>query len=331
MPEDLTTSTPAVTEAPAPVDAAPASGTRAPNPFLEAIAGTEFAPKAIEDAPAAPPEPAKEPEAPKVPDAPKAPPETPASQRFAAAARLERELRQKERAVKEAEAKLQAREAELSPWSSARERAAKDPVAALEALGLTYEQLTEAILSGAPVKVDPREETLRAAKDAATAEVRRLQAEHDKASQAEQLRQYETLAQTMREKTLPAIAAAEGEKYELAHAAGAASSAWEVIEGTFTAEKGRLLSEREALEQVETQIQAGLSDLLTKSKKAREIASKILAGSSAQTQATPGRQSQQVTAPTLTNRAAAEVSAIRRERPETDEERIARAAALLKW
>lgn len=304
------------------------STTQAPNPFLSAIQGLVPQAQAQETpAAAAPPEPAKAAE----PEKPAAPPEPPAAQRFAAAAKLERELRQKERALKEAQEKLTAREAELSPWQKARETAAKNPAAALEALGITYEQLTDAILAGGVDKpVDVRELAAQAAREAAAAERKSWEEKLAQERAQEQTRQYEAFVQSQRAR-LAAMAQSEGDKYELSHVTGAAHGAWQLVEEAFAEDSTRVLEPGEALGRVEQRIESEFVDLLKRSPKLRQLVQRELASLSPTPAPQQGAKPPHPAAPTLTNRGAAEVAAVQREAPMTDYERIQAAARLLKF
>ncbi len=68
-------------------------------------------------------------------------PPAPGADRFAA-------LAKKERALQRQMAELKAQQSKVSEYEAARKAAAQNPVKALEALGLTYEQLTQFLLNG---------------------------------------------------------------------------------------------------------------------------------------------------------------------------------------
>lgn len=68
-------------------------------------------------------------------------PKPPGADRFAVLAKQERALRQREQAVKAAAVKQ-------AEWEKARAEATQNPLKALEALGLSYEQITQFMLNG---------------------------------------------------------------------------------------------------------------------------------------------------------------------------------------
>lgn len=110
--------------------------------------------------------------------------------RLASAMRKERELRQRERAIKEAEEKLKR-------WTELEAKAKADPLEALEAFGHSFETATnKAIEKYAPPKERTPEEL---AKEAAAAEFKRLQEEHAKLSAEEQRRNQEKAEKQIRE------------------------------------------------------------------------------------------------------------------------------------
>jgi hypothetical protein len=156
--EDRMSTEPATSAAPATVTTEAAPAAPPPPP-----AATEAAPSA------APPA-----------DAPKdAPPEQPNAARFAAAARKERELRQRERQIKEAEERV-------AKSKSFEESFNADPLKALESLGWSFERLTNHVVDSlGPVKEKTPAEVAR---EAAAEEYERRETEGKKRADEERSR-----------------------------------------------------------------------------------------------------------------------------------------------
>jgi antitoxin component of RelBE/YafQ-DinJ toxin-antitoxin module len=258
------------------------------------------------EAPAeAPKEPPKE--APKEPDQE----EVKAHERFIAAAKREKALREKERALK-------AQEAEVLSLKSAREKVKADPLAALEELGLTYEQITNLILErDAPAKEpSPAELAAKIARE----EIEKYKAERAKVEQEEQSRITERQIASVKQQ-IADIAASGGEKYELVSALGATERVWEHAAEVFE-KTGKVLPLEEAIAAVEAQIEAEITqNVLGLKKVAKLMAPKPVVKSS----------EPRVSAPTLTNRSASESGALQEESYESEDALIEKISKQIVW
>lgn len=273
----------------------------APAPTAPAEAKTSLV-APLKDAPAAPTGDEKKPE------------EEASGKRFAA-------LRAQERKLQEQRRELAAEREALKPWQSAKAATATNPLAALEALGLTYEQLTDAVLASMGQKtaeVTPTTEqvALRVAEERIAA----WKAEQETAKKAEEQARIDRTIEGHRAE-IARVASADGDRYELTNAMGAHDQAWQHIEKTFYA-TGKLPTVGEALDHVEAQLEA----------EARKILGlKRFGATGTTTERAEVRPTAVTGSPTLTNRGAAEVSALQATRPRDDNESIKRASSLLKW
>jgi hypothetical protein len=287
------------------------------NPFLVGLADRQPTPAAADEAPPADPTPPPEKPAASPPADP------PVSSRLAVAARLEREIRQRERALKE-------REAQLASAPDLRAIGKADPMAALKELGWTYEALTDHILEhgAGPAKQTPEEIAARVAREAAADEWTRRQEAHTKAAAEEQRRQYEAFrARQIRE--IAESAAADGE-FELAHLSDASDSVMSYVEDAAQA-GAKIPSRREAMERIEKGLADELESILRKSKKAQAIARAILSEQTARVPTASGTRQAVATTPTLTNRGASEVAVTQRDAPYSERDAIEAAARMLRF
>lgn len=256
--------------------------------------------------------------APETPPAEQAPAEPPkeaappveeirAHERFIAAAKREKALREKERALK-------AQGDEVAKLKSAHERVKADPLAALEELGLTYEQLTNLILDrDAPAKEPTPAEI---AQKMVREELAKYQEESRKAQQEEQTRNYERTVASVKSQVAD-IAAKSGEQYELVHALGATDRVWAHIKETFE-RIGKALPLDQAIADVEAELESDLRQRVFGLKKV----AKLMAPKAA---APVQRQN----APTLTNRTSSESGAFQSDTSESDDALIERIAKTL--
>lgn len=218
------------------------------------------APVAIPEAPAAP---ASEPTSPVVPETPKATPPAPpkgpdASRILAEATRRERAVLAEKKAWKEQRAREEAQWKERIARAEAVEaklaKAQKEPLTALEALGVSYEELSIAQLNdgkpGADLAIRKAEEKIAALEAKIEAE-KKAEAEKAKAQQTEA--EKATLARWHETTTKRVVAA--GEKYELVNALGYASEVGKMIEEHYDA-TGEEVSWEAAAEKLEAHLQA---------------------------------------------------------------------------
>jgi outer membrane murein-binding lipoprotein Lpp len=233
------------------------------------------------------------------PEQPKAK-EDPLSSQYATLARKERALRAQIQQFKADQAKYQAErdaykqpEIDLSKYID-RERLKSDPLAVFADAGLSYDELTQAILSQSNVQTDPRvnaqlarmEAEIKAAREEAKA-LRDAQDNNQKQSYQQALNQIKGEASKL-VYTDPA--------FEMIKATNSISDVVELIEETFKAD-GTLMTVEDACQAVEEHLFEEAMKL-TKVKKLQQR----LGQSTAQPAATTNtKQPQQTTSKTLTN------------------------------
>lgn len=246
---DVTPQRNAPVESP-PVADAPKEAAAAPQPAADAS-----------DAPAA------ESATPK-PAEPAAPPPKVAAT-FAALARQEKATRARAAEVERKAAELAAREAKVKEYEQTREAAKLNPMAYLQAAGLTFDEIAQYQLQGGPTadaKLAALEAKLEAqAKAAEQREAARIEAEKARSSEAER----SAVAALQKDITLHLTAADSRERYELLSALGddAPREVYALISGWYQ-KNGEFLSIERA---------AGmLEDHLTKDLEAKVKASKKL-------------------------------------------------------
>ena len=163
-------------------------------------------------------------------------PEDKLAPKFAALARREKEIVEKEKAAAEREKKFQDYERRIK-------EAEDDPLAALEALGLTYDKLTDHILSGK--KNNPDSKAIKELqKKLEDSEKRALEREQT-AKQQEEQRILANFKNSQREHIKNA-----GETYELVNALGRHEDVFEVAQEYYKTH-GKVLSHDEAAKLVE--------------------------------------------------------------------------------
>jgi hypothetical protein len=154
--------------------------------------------------------------------------------KFAALTKREREILKKEQSISE-------REKQFKEYETKRARAKEDPAAALEALGLTYEEITEHYISGKnPEKVRLRqiERELREAKEA-----------REREQQESQQKQVQKQIDDFKS-NLTAEVKQAGEQFELVNHFGAYDLVYNVMDEWYR-EKGEILPVAKAAEMVE--------------------------------------------------------------------------------
>jgi hypothetical protein len=311
MPEAVTAPAPsAPAAAPAPVaPAAPIVQTRAQ--LREAAVAALKAAPTEQPAPATPapadtpaPAEAKPPEPEKKPE--------PVSPKLAELAKRDRELREERK-------KLDEQRAAVEAFEAAKKKAALDPAAGLQALGLSLEQVIDFAANGGKAPPGVQE---KSAHDELRAEVEALKKAREEEAAKHQKALEEHARNQWRSKALETAKASE--KFEYVSAVGdeAVTLAMNALEQHFQ-ETGEPLPMEEALSRVEAQLGDLVDRLLTTKKSKSKLGFRQPAESAASEsgQRTPPR--------TLTNSTAA-MAPPPSGRPLTREERKAAAAAALR-
>ncbi len=224
--------------------------------------------------------------------------EEPLSSQYAQLARKEKAIRAKALEIKAKEADLAAREAALQPKPepkasepSLKDLAAKDPLRALNELGLSYEQITELLLNQ-----NPQDQAVRTEMDALKAEIKALREESQTTRQQDQEQAYKNAVAQIRNDVSSLVKS--DEMYETIRETGSIDDVVELIEVTFK-EEGRVMPIDEAAQLVEEHL---LEEAL-KLTKLKKIQSRL---TSLKTEAAPAQkpvtqQQQPAQAKTLTN------------------------------
>ena len=233
------------------------------------------------------------------------------SARFAELAKRQRELTQKQLEIK-------AKEERLTPVEQALAKAKENPLAALEVLGISYEDLTHYILQEGK---EPGPEDKLAALEKRIEEKER--AEREAREREAQERVEATLAQF--KETIAQTAKAAPEQYELINASGqyGVDLVFETVSEYFESNK-QVLPLETALQAVE----AYLEGEALKVAQANKIKAKLVPPATAKEKESKAeRQSQAVT---LTNKLVSSAAEAKSKRL-SDEESKRAAAALLRW
>lgn len=177
--------------------------------------------------------------------------EAPSSKRFAALARREARIVRERQAVKSERERLNAERQQLKQLSELPALAKNDPLAALEALGLSPDELTAALLNG----VSTEAQTVTRAELAEMEQ--RLKAERE---QLDLDRQIKAFRQQIDEHIK-----GNPESYELLNLQGKSSLVFEVIEEAYKQHQ-RILDVAEAAQMVEDHLEEEASKLLSAKK-----------------------------------------------------------------
>lgn len=240
------------------------------------------------------------------------PPEKPEdsrmARRFSDLAKRNRELVQKEQ-------ELKAREESLSPLRSAIGEAKKNPLKVLEAAGLTYEEITEFILSdGESVSESPTVESkLQALEEKLSAKERAEEEARQQEANSKVQAQISAFKENIRE-------AASSPEFELVHTMEQHDLVYDVIL-QHHATHGEVLPINEALKLTEAYLEAQAQKLLQANKFRPQVDQKASA---------PSRQEPQPTKFTLSQRTATPTSVPSSQRL-TPEQAKARAASMLRF
>lgn len=184
--------------------------------------------------------------------------------KFSALARKEAQLYREREELKAQKAALEQAHRQVVAFEEARQVARRDPLAALEALGITYDALTEHVLNGG--KPTPNAEVA-----AVREELAQLRAEQEAArARAEELasaRLAEENQAVIEEARQAAVAFTEAnvDRYELTAANNGASLVPQVREQHF-ARTGKLLTIEQAADLVEKHFE-GVADRIAKARK----------------------------------------------------------------
>ena len=289
--------------------AAPTAPPPAPasTPFEKAIAAMEAHEAKAEAAASAPVEPTPAPDTAPVAEPEKAAPTQ--AQRFADMARKQRIQFEKERALKDREARLAAKEAEHKAFEERRQAYRQDPMKALEDSGWTYEDLTKRILNS----TDPSVQQNVALRQLAARQdemARRLEAKEREAEEAtRRAAQLEQQSFADRFKgDIRSTIDANPDKYELTKLYGQTDLVYSVI-ATEYEQTGEVIPIDAAAEKVEKYLESEAAKVLT----AKKFQAKLAPAPSA--------------SPTLTNKTTQ--SPAPSAKSLSEKERIARAIAAL--
>lgn len=266
--------------------------------------------------PQAAPEKPQEPEAPQKATEPEKKDE-PLSVRFAALAKKEKLLLEKERQLKELENKFK-------PYELTRENVKKSPKSALESLGMTYEEFTQALLNeidGKPtITTEDKVEELYKK----LAEKERLEKEREEQARKQQ----EEQAISQFKSNIKEHVKADTDKFEMINLYEAFDEVYDTIEAYFE-ETGEMLDVDRAAQEVENQ----LFEEAQKIKKAKKLGFTDKPQETAVTKAQP--EASPTLGATLTNKLTP--TSVPAESPQpggrllSHEESIARAAAMLRF
>lgn len=268
------------------------------------------------------------------------------SQRFAALARREAKLQKMAEEIKARESSFQERETKMKEIESkynAREEAIasalKNPMKALEMLGLSYEQITNAYLNGGEATPDMAAEALRREfeqykkeqsdkiesdrKAREEAEAKSLEEEKQKLSEQEKA------AITNFKSQIQDFVNANGETYEFITAAQAQNDGtmlvdeiYDLIDQNFQ-RTNKILSHKEACDLVESELERRILEVT----KLKKFQAKVTPPSASKVENEPSPSgSQSRPSPTLSNQVASATPA-KPSRPLTWAERVARANA----
>jgi hypothetical protein len=179
------------------------------------------------------------------------------SPRFAALARKEKHLVEREKKTKEMEIKLQNFEKSI-------ENIKKDPMAALQQIGMTFEELAQAyIASQDPEYVPTTEDKIKALEE-------KLSKKEQEELEAKKALETKTIEEEQKyldevvsnyKATIKAEVEANSEKYELIAANDAIDMVFEVVESYF-ADSGEVLDLQQALDSVESHLEEEAKKLL---------------------------------------------------------------------
>lgn len=250
--------------------------------------------------------------------------------KFAALSRREKEIRQRESQIEQKLRALDEKLAKLETISAPKEapkaeelplelRLKKNPLEALQSIGLSYEKLTQLALNDGKLTPEMQLELMRQElDDKYSKELEKLRSELSEKDKKTEEQKYNDIVMSFKNE-LNSFLKNNDNDYELINANNAADVVFDVIEEHFK-ETGRIMDNKEAADLVEAQLLEEAERLF----KLNKLKSKL--GSTAQVQSkNPAPKS-----PTLQNTQSVSVSKPAG-RPLTREESLAHAASFIKW
>lgn len=235
----------------------------------------------------------------------------PLSVKFAALTRRERMLLEKEK-------ELKSREEKLKPTELTREAVKKNPKTALESVGMTFEEFTEAYLN----QLEGKEHT-PSTDDRINALYEKIEAKEraDIEERAKKEKEIEEKAIYDFKEKIRASIESESEKYELINRSGVVDEVYNLIEEYFN-DTGKVMDIFEAADHVEKHLEEEAEKIFA----SKKISSRFSPIKKLDTQGLPP------SAVTLTNKQTASPAApIAPKTLLPKEDSLARAAALLRW
>lgn len=234
------------------------------------------------------------------PEAPKAK-EDPLSSQYATLARKEKALRAQIQQFKAEQAKFEAERQSLSQAKQPeidlskyidRERLKADPMSVFDEAGLSYDEITEAVLQRSQIQTDPR---INAQLAKMEAEIKAAREEAKALRDAQEQSQQQSYKQAVDQiRSEASKLAYTSENFELIKATNSVDDVVELIESTFKAD-GVLMTVEEACQAVEDH----LLEEAMKLTKVKKLQQKLAAPAAPQKPVT--KQEQPQTAKTLTN------------------------------
>lgn len=253
--------------------------------------------------------------------------------KFAALSRKEKDIRAREQEIERKIEEFEARMAQLNkPQIEEKEeeqkepelpleyRLKKDPLATLESLGVSYEDLTQLVLNDGQMPTDMQMRLMREEleRDYKT-KFEELENKLTEKERAEEEAKYQETINNFKSEINEFING--NEQYELIQANDAYDLVYDVIEQYYE-ENGRILETQEAADQVEQYLEEEIKTVFEKSKKLGSWRSE----SAAPQAKTEARQS-----PTLSNSLSAKGIESTADRPLSREESLAKLAQHIKW
>lgn len=223
------------------------------------------------------------------------------------------QLQKKEAALQRKMQEISEAKKQLEEFNSFKSQAKLNPLKALEALGLTYEEITDFIANGYEPSPDQKYKELEERferkfkeKEAEEAKRRDLEVEH-------QVKKYK--------QSLFAHIEGNSEKYELINLEGEQESVWELMDAWYS-KHGEVLDWDKAAEMVESHLEEQLRERLSKAKKLQNLVG--------QPKQMPGKP-QASTPKTISSSSMLGSSSSPNKSKLSDEESLEMAAQLIKW
>lgn len=190
------------------------------------------------------------------------------SVRIAALIRREKQLLQRAKILEEREKKIQETQSQYKPWQEASELAKTNKIEALKKLGMTYDELTQAMLQN--------QEPQNGTQDESPAQIARREIEAFKKEQLEltakeQKRQYEQSIANINAEVQTFVESSD--KYPLVKETNAYQDITRDIEQTFY-RTGKILTAEQAVSKMESDIREGL-ELLQSAIKPKEAPEQV--------------------------------------------------------